>query len=327
MSLVAYTANLQHGQGTDGQFNFGRQITALSDADLIAVQERSGSETGWNSPMSNAGLAQAIYRANQIGGLDGCAIWYKPSKVTILDTFEKQLSVGAVSPWDGITTNVDKSAVGVLCEAEGRRFYFVSSHLCQNAGADANQSLFSAIREAQIETQIGWIETEMGDHDVASFGDLNLTPQFRIAPSGFQIDLFKNRGFVDLWEYGYQRNKAVANWGDRNGDGEPDQNLASPRTHDTRERIDWCLLKTVSNVLSLNRIDCPDWRAQCPHGLVNGACTPEVTQTWGTADDAGIRPTDHNPLRVEFAINNGRSAASRAAAGSRSQSSSRSVRA
>src|SRR5688572_15969382 len=116
MSITAYTFNVQHGQGTDENFNYQRQIDSMV-GDIFAIQERSVPEAGWDTPMSTAGLAQAIYRPNQIGGGDGNAIWYKSSTITVLNTYEVQLSVGAQTGWSG--TNVDKSAVAARVQAEG----------------------------------------------------------------------------------------------------------------------------------------------------------------------------------------------------------------
>lgn len=308
MTLTVYCANVQHGQGTDEAFDFSRQITALTGAELIAVSERSGSETGWDAPMSSAGLSQAIYRANQIGGSDGNAIWYKGSKVTILKTYEQQLSIGATSPWDGIPTNVDKSAVAVKARAEGEEFYFVATHLAQAAGADSDGSLFSSIRVGQIQTLLNWINSELVGFDVLIVGDMNLGPNYLKSPEGFQLSLFEAAGFTDLWRQGMTQNKATASWGDRNTDSQPDMPVDDllTRTHDTR-RIDYCLLKRVNGALLLNAIDLPDNRATCPHGLVAGgafpACTPEVTQLWDTPDDFGVRPSDHNWIKLTLDIN------------------------
>src|SRR5690242_3701217 len=141
MSVTAFTFNLQHGEGTDGNFNYQRQIDAMvaGSADLVACQERSGTDTGWDTPLANAGMAQAIYNPNQIGGSDGCAIWYKSSTITVLNTWVVQLSIGAQTGWSG--TNVDKCAVIAKVQAEGQKFYFVGTHLCQAAGADSSGAL------------------------------------------------------------------------------------------------------------------------------------------------------------------------------------------
>lgn len=305
--MIAYTANLQHGQGTDGSFNFGRQITALADADLIAVQERSGTETGWDAPMASAGLSQAVYRSNQIGGGDGNAIWYKSSSVTILQTYDHQLSTGAVSPWDGIPTNVDKSAVAAKVSISGKQFYFVSTHLCQNAGADSNGSLFSAIRVAQINELLSWANSDLlGGLAVVIAGDMNFGSNYLKSPSGTQHDLFTEANYVDLWQLAMSQGRAIANWGDRNGDAQPDMPVDDllTRTHDTR-RIDRVYLRNGSPQLLLNEFNMPDLRETCPHALVSGACTPEVTELRGTAEDAGVLPSDHNLLRLSMDFKSG----------------------
>jgi endonuclease/exonuclease/phosphatase family metal-dependent hydrolase len=307
--MVIFTANLQHGQGTDGNFDFSRQITALSSADLIGVQERASPETGWDAPMASAGLVQAIYRPNQVGGGDGCAIWYKSSTVTILDSYEHQLSNGAVSPWDGIPTNVDKSAVAVKALFSGRQFYFVATHLAQAAGADSNGSLFSSIRVAQINELLSWIDSTLTGLDVVLVGDMNLGPDYLKSPSGFQLDLF-TANYFDLWTRGINDGKATANWTDRNSDGTADMPITSltTRTHDTR-RIDYCFLRKNPDVLSFTSIDLPDSRANCSGALTgNPAFCPDTAsdQRWGTPDDFGVRPSDHNWVKFTLGFQGAR---------------------
>lgn len=307
MTLTAFTFNVQHGQGTDGQFNFQRQIDAMGSADLIAIQERSGSETGWNTPMSNAGLAQAVYRPNQIGGSDGCAIWYKSSTVTILQTYEVQLSLGATSPWDGSGTNVDKCAVAVKVQMEGQKFYFVSTHLCQNAGADANQGQTSAIRESQIKTLLTFIDSHMLGLDVVIAADFNYTPQMTLLAGGFQMDLFLRRGFVDLWRAGMANGTATAPWADLDNSGGPDQIVSDNIiTHDFRPRIDGIYLRTVNRALMFTGVSVPDMRVTCSGALTGDPLRcPDVAsgQLTGTVLDYGVRPTDHNPMYATFDIN------------------------
>src|SRR5262245_55564031 len=97
MSLIVYTANLQHGEGTDAATNYQRQMDILDDADLVGVQEKGTSDTGWNTPQSNANMAQAIYRENDSSQGDGNAVWYKTANVTIVSTYETDLSQDAVA--------------------------------------------------------------------------------------------------------------------------------------------------------------------------------------------------------------------------------------
>lgn len=306
MSFVAYTFNLQHGEGTDGVANYARQITAMNGADLIGVQERSSPDTGWDSPMSTAGLSQALYKANQIGGGDGNAIWYKTSTVTILNTYEVQLSIGATSPWDG-GTNVDKCAVAAKVQVEGQKFYFVCTHLCQNAGADSNGGQTSVIREAQIRTLLDWMDDHLLGLDIVIAADFNYTPGMLLINGGFQMDLFLRAGFVDLWRAGMTNNTAFAPWQDLDGTGGPDQVVSdSIITHDFRPRIDGIYLKTVNRALTMTSITVPDMRVPCSVSLTGDPLfCPDVaeSQRHGNFNDWGVKPTDHNPMKAEFSVN------------------------
>lgn len=307
MSFTAFTYNLQHGQGTDSQFNFQRQVDSFNPADLIAVQERSnpGTETGWNTPLSNAGYTQSIYRANQIGGTDGNQIWYKTATVSVISTYECQLSVGAQTGWSG--TNVDKSAVGAKVQIENQLFYFIAAHLSQAAGADSQGALTSVIRENQIKTLLAWIDSEMLGLDVLLGADFNYAPNHLLNAGGFQMDLFLRAGFVDLWREGMSRNAATVNWGDRNSDGTADQIVSDNSvTHDNR-RIDSLYLRRVNRAITFESIDIPDLRATCSTSLTGSpAYCPDITDAamrWGNSGDYGPRPTDHNPVKGTFSIN------------------------
>lgn len=305
MSIKAFTYNLQHGDGTDGNTNQQRQIDSMNGADLIAVQERSHPDTGWDTPMSNAGLAQAVYRPNQIGGGDGNAIWYKSSTVTVLNTYEVQLSIGATSPWDG-GTNVDKCAVAAKVQTEGQTFFFVGTHLCQNAGADADQALTSVIREGQIKTLLDFIDHNLFGLDVAIAADFNYGPNYLLNGGGFQFDLFQRAGFVDLWREGMANGTASVPWANLDNAGGPDQVVSDDTiTHDTR-RIDSIYLRRVNRALTMTNISVPDMRATCSVGLTGSPLfCPDVVagQRTGTALDYGVRPTDHNPVNATFTIN------------------------
>lgn len=307
MSFVAYTFNLQHGEGTDAVTDYQRQIDAMSGADLVAVQERSSPDTGWDTPMSNAGMAQALYRPNQIGGGDGNAIWYKSASVTVLQTYECQLSIGATSPWDGIPTNVDKCAVAAKVQVEGQKFYFVCTHLCQNAGADADQGQTSAIRESQIRTLLTFINQNLLGLDVIVAADFNYTPGMLLLAGGFQMDLFLRAGFVDLWRAGMAANTASVPWDDRDGVGGADQVVSDDViTHDTRPRIDGIYLKTVNRAVSMTAISVPDMRATCSVALTGSPLfcpDTDAAQRWGNSGDYGVRPTDHNPVKATFSVN------------------------
>lgn len=304
MSVTVFTFNVQHGQGTDESFNYQRQIDAMSGADLIAVHERSGSETGWDTPMTNAGLVQAVYRANQIGGSDGNAIWYKSSTVTVLNTYEVQLSVGAQTGWSG--TNVDKCAVIAKVQMEGQRFFFVSTHLCQAAGADSNGAITSTIRENQITTLTDFIDHNLFGLDVVIAADFNYGPAYLLNGGGFQMDLFLRRGFSDLWRTGMTNGTATAPWADLDSAGGADQVVSDDIiTHDTR-RIDSVYLKTVNRALTFTGIQVPDMRVTCSGALTGSPLfCPDVAvgQRTGTVLDYGVRPTDHNPVKATFNVN------------------------
>jgi endonuclease/exonuclease/phosphatase family metal-dependent hydrolase len=312
MSLTVYTANLQHGVGTDGVADYARQITALSSGDLIGVQERESGTNFWASAMAAVGMVEAVYRENDPTQNDGNAIWYKPSKVTILGTYQHDLSQGAIG-WNG-STNVDKSVVAAKCRAEGKTFYFVNTHLAWDAGADSDGSLYSATRVAQINTMLNWINTTLiGGLDVLIVGDMNFGPDYPKNPSGLQIDLF-TAGYVDLWQQAITKGVATAAWGDRNSDGTPDMPITSltTRTYGTR-RIDYCFLSNNPQSLALAAMDIPDLRETCPHGLVAGgvlpSCEPEVLggpgvseYQWDTPDDFGVRPSDHNFIKLTLNV-------------------------
>jgi hypothetical protein len=304
MSINAYTFNVQHGEGTDGVTNYQRQIDYMAGADLVAVQERSHPDTGWDTPLSNAGMAQAIYRPNQIGGGDGNAIWYNSSTISIVQTYEVQLSTGATSPWDG-GTNVDKCAVAAKVRAEGQQFYFVGTHLCQAAGADSNGALTSTIREGQINTLISFINSNLTGLDVLISADFNFAPNYLLNGGGFQDDLFVNAGFVNLWPAGITRGIATAPWADLDGTGGPDQTVSiNTITHDTRH-IDDHRLRTVNGVLNMTAIRIRDMRVTCSGSLTGSPLRcPDVAteQLTGTVLDYGVQPTDHCPVDVTFSI-------------------------
>ena len=272
--------------------------------DLFAIQERSGSETGWNTPMSNAGLVESVYRPNQIAGSDGCAIWYKSSTVTVLNSYEVQLSIGAQTGWSG--TNVDKSAVASKVQVEGQKFYFVSTHLCQAAGADSNGALTSVIRENQIKTLLNFIDNNLLGLDVVIAADFNYGPNYLLNDGGFQIDLFLRAGFVDLWRTGMTNSTATVPWNDRDEAGGADLTVSDDTiTHDTR-RIDSIYLRRVNRALTFTGIQIPDLRANCSGALTGSPLRcPDVAsgQLTGTVLDYGVRPTDHNVVKATFNIN------------------------
>lgn len=303
--ITVFTFNVQHGQGTDGNFNYQRQIDAMGSADLIAVQERSDPETGWDTPMSNAGLVQSHYRPNQIGGGDGNAIWYKSSTVTVLNTYEVQLSVGAETGWSG--TNVDKCAVAVKVQVEGQKFYFVNTHLCQAAGADSSGALTSVIRENQARTLLTFCDSHLLGLDIVIAADFNYVPGAHLLNGGGMMeDLFTRAGFVDQWRDGIAKGIASAPWADLDGSGGADQVVGeSIITHDTRW-IDSIKKRTVNRALTLTGITLQDQRVTCSGALTGDPLRcPDVAsgQLTGTVLDYGVRPTDHNPVSATFNIN------------------------
>ena len=305
--MIVYTANLQHGEGTDAVQDFQRQITALADADLMAIQERTTGETGWNTPMSNAGFAEVWYRENDPGQGDGPAIWRKTSTVTVHTIYEVDLSEGAIGgAWAG-SPNVDKAAVGAKLTVNGSQFYFVSTHLAWSAAADSEGSTYSSIRVAQLETLRDWIAANMtGGLDILLAGDLNFGPDYPKNPVGLQFDILGHAGFVDLWTWGIANGVATTNWNDRDLAGGPDMpigNLTS-FTHDTR-RIDFILLKKGNGVLTPTAIELPDNRANCSGALTGSpAFCPDTNslQRWGNSGDFGVRPSDHNFVKATITV-------------------------
>jgi endonuclease/exonuclease/phosphatase family metal-dependent hydrolase len=312
-TVTVVTANVQHGVGTDGATNYSRQVNAITPGvDIICMQERGTGDTGWNSDMSSAGFSEAIYLENSSSQGDGPAIWYRTSTVTLLQTYSRKLSTGFIG-WDG-STNVDKAAVAIKASVNGKQFYVVSTHLCWSACADSSGSQFSTQRVSQINELLNWISTTLtGGIDILIVGDMNFGPDYPKSPSGLQIDLL-TANHNDLWQVGLSNATAVANWGDRNSDGQADMPLTNltSRTHDTR-RIDYFFLSKNAATLSMNSIELLDNRATCPHGLVAGgtfpSCSPEVTggpgvsgNQWDTPDDFGVRPSDHNFIKTIFQL-------------------------
>jgi endonuclease/exonuclease/phosphatase family metal-dependent hydrolase len=314
-TVVLYTANLAHGRGTDALFNYQRQIDYMADGDILAVQERSTTETGWDTPLSNAGFTEAVCLQNSSIADDNC-LWIKNSTVTVNATYSHALSDGFIS-WDG-STDVDKSAVAAKVTVAGRQFYVVSTHLCWSRCADSSGSQFSVQRVAQATELLNWIGTTLtGGLDVVILGDMNFAPDYPKSPSGLQLDLF-TVNYTDLWQAGITASVAFAPWTDRGstsfpdtGDGVADMPIGSltTRTADYR-RIDYGFLNKNPTTLSLSSITVTDTRAPCPHALVAGGalpgCTPEVTggpvgdspNQWDLPEDYGVRPSDHNWVKV-----------------------------
>jgi endonuclease/exonuclease/phosphatase family metal-dependent hydrolase len=330
-TFKAVTANLQHGNGTDSSQNFSRQITKLSDlgADIVAVQERTTGETGWDTPMASAGYSQAIYRENTPAQGDGPAILYKTSRVTIVQVYDKDLATGinpncgSATPNMGYdcSTDVRKAAVAVKAKINNITFYFVSTHLCWSACADGAGNTFSTQRESQAADLLSWISSTLtGGYDIIIAGDMNFAPNYpKVAGGGALIkDLF-TASYVDMWNLGIARSKATASWGDRDSDTVTDMPVAdlTTRTHDTR-RIDYIFANKGSLNISLSAIDVPDARATCSVALTNIKPTagtsvykecPDVNDNvdqglWDIPDDQGVRVSDHNFVVATFNISN-----------------------
>ncbi|HET6890783.1 MAG TPA: endonuclease/exonuclease/phosphatase family protein, partial [Pyrinomonadaceae bacterium] len=267
-----YSANLAHGQNTGGTFNYVNQAAILSTADIVATQEASVGDLGsWDLAFAAKGLARAVYFPNSSGPGntgDGQAIWYRPCAVKVLETYTRQLSSGFIG-YDG-STNVDKSAIAVKVDVSGRTFVVVNAHLCWSRCADSQDDVttgYSQQRVAQINELLSWIENTFAGYEVVIAGDMNFSPAFPKQPSGYQLDLF-TANYFDLWQQGLAGNRAHAAWGDRDGNGAPDMPVDNhlTRTHDTR-RVDYFFLNKTASVLSLERIEVPDLRANCAHSL------------------------------------------------------------
>jgi endonuclease/exonuclease/phosphatase family metal-dependent hydrolase len=299
------TGNVQHGVGTDGATNYTRQTNILTrDTDIVCLQERTTGDTGWNAGMAAQGFTEVAYRENDSNQRDGPSIWVRTSTVTVNGSpFTHALSTGAIG-WDGSTT-VDKAAVAVKVTVAGRQFYVVNTHLCWSACADSQGSHFSVTRVNQINELLNWINTTLtGGLDVLIVGDMNFGPEYPKNSASAPAGITTQRGifladYDDLWEQGVNTGKATALWPDRNGDGVLDMPITvldsggnNTRTHDER-RIDYAFLKKTASTLALHNIDLPDLRAGCSG----------VTEPTGFADDLGVRPSDHNWIKLTLRLN------------------------
>jgi len=291
--------------GTDGATDYTRQTSILTrDTDIVCLQEQGTTDTGWNSGMAAAGFTQEIYRENDPNQGDGPSIWVRRSVVTVNQVWGIPLSQGAVGH-DGSTT-VDKAAVAAKLTVAGRQFYLVNTHLCWSACADAQGSHFSVTRVNQINTLLNWINTTLtGGLDVLIVGDMNFGPEYPKTAASAPTGITTQRGiflvdYDDIWEQGFNTGKATALWPDRNGDHVLDMPITildttsgnNTRTHDTR-RIDYAFLKKTASTLALHNIDLPDLRAGCG----------TVTVPTGTTDDLGVRPSDHNWIKLTLRLN------------------------
>jgi endonuclease/exonuclease/phosphatase family metal-dependent hydrolase len=228
-TVTIYTANVQHGAGTDDITDYSRQISILDSAtDIICMQERTTGDNGWTSGLSSTGWVEAAYLENDPSQGDGPSIWYKSSTVTLNAAYTKKLSSGAVASWSG--TNVDKAAVAARVTSGGKQFYVVCTHLAWSAGADSNGSTYSAIRVAQIKTLMDWINTTLtGGLDIVIVGDMNFGPDY---PREQTFTANFNTGVITSNTHGYVDGIPVTV---RNVGGALPGNLASSTTYYTRD--------------------------------------------------------------------------------------------
>lgn len=308
MSIKVYQANVQHGAGTDNTTpNYSRQTAILtSGIDIVCMQERTTGDTGWNAGMSAAGFTEVVSRENDPSQGDGPSIWINTSTTTVIGTpYQHDLSEGALG-WDG--TNVDKAAVGAHVTVAGMSFHVFCTHLAWSKGADSEGSLFSTIREAQINELMSWIAGIVGsDPNVLIVGDMNFAPDYPKHSGGFQIDLVLDAGYSDLWVQGISEGRATAPWNDRDGTGGADMPVDSLLTRTQWiHRIDYFFLRGSSQLV-LTAIDLPDLRANCSGSLTGSPlrCADVATdQLIGMPDDYGVRPSDHNWMTATLTPSN-----------------------
>lgn len=304
------TANLQHGQSTDGSFAYDQQaIKITSTSDLVSAQEVSvGDIPSWDTAFTAGGFSRVKSKMHAAGG-DGNAIWAR-STLTVNQTYEHDLANGvnptsgsSVFGYDGFT-DIRRSVVAAKFTLNSKQFYVVSVHLCHSRCRDNSSTTESVQRVTQIQDLLSWIDSTLtGGLPVYIMGDLNLTIDTPKQPSGFQFDLFTQAGFSDQWQTGLANALAEANWGDRDVDSIPDMPLGlQTRTADTR-RIDYILYKPNNGSITLVKISVPDGRAQCPQSLVTGGAyksCPSVIQQWDIPEDQGVRLADHNWVWIEL---------------------------
>lgn len=304
-TFKVWTANVQHGEGTDSTTpNYTRQanVFTASGAEVVCMQERTTGDSSWNSPMS--GWTEEIYKENDPTQGDGPSIWVK-NGITVNDRYQHDLSTNALG-WGGV--NVDKAAVGVKLTISGKTFYIFNTHLAWSAGADCDGCQTSAIREAQIAELLSWINSIVGsDKNWILVGDMNLSPTMPKISGGFQIDLFTNANLSSVRALGTANSYFTVNWGDRNSDSIIDNSVSSPITHDTRE-IDYIFTNNFANLFRPTAIDMSDLRATCSTTFVNDggsfpACPDvRVDQRTDRESDFGVRPSDHNWLMATFTL-------------------------
>jgi len=282
--LSLYTANLQHGQGTDLAFNFERQVSPLATVQIVGAQEVTpGDLPNWDAQFAAHGMTRAVYFQNSTLN-DGQAIW---TSLPVDAVYTHRLSNGFIS-FDG-STDVDKSAAAIAVTVNGKQVLVVDTHLCWSKCANTQGSWDSWQRDAQAHELLNWISS-LGYSRVIIMGDMNFAPYYP------QYPIFS--AYVDAWLAGLQSNVATANWMDMDSNGIPDMPLNDIRTSDKR-RIDYFFLTPDMTVLL---IDLPDLRQPCPVALTFSGeaaqCDPYVAEQWDITEDMGIRPSDHNWLKL-----------------------------
>jgi len=190
VDVTLITANLQHGQNTANNFNFTTQVNSITpNADIVAVQERTTSETGWDSALASAGFSQAVFKAHIGSPGDGNAIWIRASRVTAVTTYSFDLTNGANPTsgstqfgWDG-TTDIRRSGCAIKAQVGSKQFYVVAAHMVSNSGEDSSNTNFAAQRVDQINSLNSWIISNLtGGLPIVVAGDFNTPPNYPRAP-------------------------------------------------------------------------------------------------------------------------------------------------
>jgi len=306
MRLKGVTANLQHGQFTNGTFNYGGQAQLITPfADFVTAQEVSvGDIPNWDAAFNAGGFTRVVSKMHPAGG-DGNAIWAR-STLQVEAIYTHDLS-NVANPTSGSTTygydgntDIRRSVVAARFNYNNKPFNVVSVHFCHSrCRDDGSGNTQSVQRVSQIQDLLSWVDATLTG-PVLIMGDFNLTLDTAKQPSGFQFDLFRQAGYCDLWEIGLANGVAEANWDDRNNDTIPDMPLGmETRTADTR-RIDFIVYRAGNGLISLVKIWVPDQRGQCPSQLEPSGACPTVVQRIGLSEDSGPRPADHNWVWVEL---------------------------
>jgi endonuclease/exonuclease/phosphatase family metal-dependent hydrolase len=306
VSFSVITANIAHGQGTDGVYRSPAVTTP--DADIILAQEVStGDIPSWDNDFLARGYNRAVYAQDPgSSGLgDGQVIWYR-NTITLNAAYTHNLSTNFIG-WDG--TPVDRAAAAADITINGQNLVVVDVHLCHSRCADSQADVdttgYSIQREAQLNELNNWLTITFPGKRIITGGDFNFTRGFLKREGGYQIDLMTARN-VELWSLGLSTSIAFTNWDDRDQNGVLDMIPTGPTTADRRE-IDF-LFVSVNSGLTLNRIEILDGRYPCPHALAQDggllpSCSPEVIQQWDITADFGPRKADHNWVQAWFTIN------------------------